>query len=195
MCLSELAEEIQVFPKYWNHTEGLCHVCSWVVLQAWLAHFCARRQAGAPQLVCTGFKKAPLCKMGIFSSGTPGTKSFFLLSCLLLLGNGYTWTLLLFSTEEKGCVHPPVVLTDGISSSSAVGMAGLTQQPFPRCREGHPSSIRLMSAQSWVSSGFPCASGTTWGSGAMLSTLPLYSDFICEFLQIIDDWDLNCAGK
>lgn len=73
----ERAEETQVFAKYGNHTAGLCHVCSWVVLQAWLAHLCARRQAGAPQLVCTGFRKAPLYKTGIFSSGTAGTKFIF----------------------------------------------------------------------------------------------------------------------
>lgn len=49
------------------------------------------------------------------------------------------------------------------------------------------ASVTPMFTESLVSSGFPYSNKTIGGSGAILSMLPLYSDFICEFLQIIDD--------
>jgi len=57
------------------------------------------------------------------------------------------------------------------------------------------AGVRPMFTESLVSSGFPYSNKTIGGSGAILSVLPLYSDFICEFLQIIDDWDHYCSGK
>lgn len=107
-----------------------------------------------PHSLCAqALRKLPCTRRGFSALAPLALNSFFLLSCLLLLGNGCTWTLLLFSIGEKHCVHPPIhppiVLTDGISSSSVVGMAGLAQQPFPwRGEEGHPSSVRVMSAES-----------------------------------------------
>lgn len=49
------------------------------------------------------------------------------------------------------------------------------------------ASLRPMFTENLVCSGFPYSSETIGGSCAVLSMLPLYSDIICEFLQIIDD--------
>lgn len=112
-----------------------------------------------------------------------------------------TWILLLFSIWEKNRVYPPVVLADGISFSSAleaVRWMGWAEVPHisRSLAEGRrEASVRPIFTESLLSSGFPYSNKTIGGSGTILSTLPLYSDFICEFLQIIDDWDHYCSGK
>lgn len=71
-----------------------------------------------------------------------------------------------------------------------MGCAEVPHDSKPLGEGRRAGSIRAMFTESLVSSGFPYPYKTIGGSGAVLSIL-LYSDFICEFicefLQIIDD--------
>lgn len=81
---------------------------------------------GPPSAVlCRGFKKSPLWKeMGFLALAPLALNRFSSRPAFCCWEIICTWTLLLWSVWETHPVHPPAVLTDGISSSSVLEVMG-----------------------------------------------------------------------
>lgn len=113
-CLRECAEESSGLFKVWKQHGKLLPCMKLNGIANWThSSLCKEMQAGLRKLPCERqwefLAQAPLA-LNVFSS-CPAF-CYWEIIC--------TWILLLFSIWEKNRVHPPVVLTDGISFSSAL---------------------------------------------------------------------------
>lgn len=109
-CLREQAEESSDFFKIWKQHGKL--------LPCMNLHGIVNLTHSSLYLEMHGDHRSPM--EGFFSSGSMGIKCFFLLSCLLLLGNRLHLEFVsLFHMGKEG-VHPAVVPTYGKSFSSGL---------------------------------------------------------------------------
>lgn len=179
------------FSKWESNKESFSHVWACMALWIWLTLLSTWRCRVSTAPLWKAFSALAPWALNAFSSRP--AFCFWEIICI--------WDLRPFSIWKKKHVHPAVALTYGKSFSSglqAVRGMGWAELPYisQLLREGtRAASIRPVFTESLVSSGFPYSNETIGESCSVLSMLPLYSDIICEFLQIIDDWDHYCFGK